>query len=179
MKKITLTLLLVFSSLTFAQVAIGKSNVSNASISLEFGNENRGLLLPWVTTQDDVASPANGTLIYDTNDKKVKARTTSGWQDLSVHTGTTLDPLTSIDGLILQNPFSEESSAKTSIGTPTATPGILVLEDNNKAMVLPKVVNPHLNIVNPSPGMIVYDPEEYLLCVFNGSEWTYWKPTEI
>ena len=96
-----------------------------------------------------------------------------------MNTGTTLDPLTTIDGLILQNPFSEESSAKTSIGTPTATAEILVLEDNNKAMVLPKIVSPHLNIVNLSPGMIVYDPEEYLLCVFNGSEWTYWKPTEI
>ena len=33
----------------------------------------------------------------------------------------------------------------------------MVLADTNKAMVLPKVASPHLNIVNPAPGMMVYD----------------------
>ena len=56
------------------------------------------------------------------------------------------------------------------------TPGILVLADTNKAMVLPKVASPHLNIVNPSPGMIVYDTTKKQLAVFNGTVWSFWKP---
>ena len=56
------------------------------------------------------------------------------------------------------------------------TPGILVLADTNKAMVLPKVASPHLNIVNPSPGMMVYDTTSKQLAVFNGTVWSFWKP---
>jgi hypothetical protein len=56
------------------------------------------------------------------------------------------------------------------------TPGILVLADTNKAMVLPKVASPHLKIVNPSPGMMVYDTTKKQLAVFNGAVWSFWKP---
>ncbi|WP_279195775.1 hypothetical protein [Chryseobacterium indoltheticum] len=62
------------------------------------------------------------------------------------------------------------------IGTPTATPGILVLEDTNKAMILPRVASPHLNIINPAPGMMVYDTTAKQLAVFNGTVWSFWKP---
>ena len=53
---------------------------------------------------------------------------------------------------------------------------ILVLEDANKAMVLPTVPNPHVNIVNPEPGMMVYDTTAKQLAVFNGTVWSFWKP---
>ncbi|WP_279195774.1 hypothetical protein [Chryseobacterium indoltheticum] len=38
-----------------AQVAVGKGSVQNSSISLEFGNENRGMILPWVTNTGAVS----------------------------------------------------------------------------------------------------------------------------
>ena len=116
-------------------------------------------------------------MIFDSQDKKVKVKIVDGWKDLSVNaTGTTVDPITQVDGLTIQgSTVSELSSAKVSIGNPTATPGILVLEDANKAMVLPKVYQPHLNIINPSPGMMVFDTKEKLLCVFNGKDWAFWK----
>ena len=56
------------------------------------------------------------------------------------------------------------------------TPGILVLADTDKAMVLPKVASPHLNIVNPAAGMMVYDTTSKQLAVFNGTVWSFWKP---
>ena len=192
MKNIFITLSIFLSTCAFAQVAIGKASV-NPSVSLEFydnADNVRGIILPWVDGVSNTApfitnSPitetvVNGTLVYDTSDKKVKVKYTTGWRDLSKDaTGTTVDPLTSVDGLTLQNSITDLDNAKVQIGGDPATdttPGILVLADTNKAMVLPKVASPHLNIVNPSPGMMVYDTTKKQLAVFNGTVWSFWKP---
>ena len=192
MKNIFITLSIFLSTCAFAQVAIGKASV-NPSVSLEFydnADNARGIILPWVDGVSNTApfitnSPiteivVNGTLVYDTSDKKVKVKYTTGWRDLSKDaTGTTVDPLTSVDGLTLQNSITDLDNAKVQIGgdpDTDTTPGILVLADTNKAMVLPKVASPHLNIVNPSPGMMVYDTTKKQLAVFNGTVWSFWKP---
>jgi hypothetical protein len=177
MKNIIISMFTLFTTCAFAQVAIGKASVSSPSVSLEFGTGNKGILLPWVTGVSTVTGAVNGTLVYNTTDKKVYVKYASGWKDLSVDaTGTTVDPITNVDGLTLQNSLDDLNTAKVSIGTPTSTPGILVLEDTNKAMILPKVASPHLNIVNPSPGMMVYDTTKKQLAVYNGTVWSFWKP---
>lgn len=159
-------------------MAIGKASVSSGAVSLEFGNADKGMVLPWVNSAASVSGAVNGTLIYDTSDHKVKLLSSTGWKDLSVDTlGTTVDPITNIDGITLQSPFTENTGAKVEIGsgTPTSTSGILVLKDTNKAMILPKVASPHLTIINPAPGLIVYDITAKQLAVFNGNVWTFWK----
>ncbi|WP_213196749.1 hypothetical protein [Cloacibacterium caeni] len=188
MKNIFLTISILISVFASAQVAIGKPELSkladgttpNPNISLEFydGADNaRGIILPWVTNTSAVTDAVNGTLVYNTSDKKVYVKYASGWKDLSVDaTGTTIDPIDNVDGLTLQNSLNDLDTAKVSIGTPTSTPGILVLEDTNKAMVLPKVASPHLTIINPAPGMMVYDTTKKQLAVFNGTVWSFWKP---
>ena len=180
MKNIVATLSLLFATTLSAQVAIGKTSISSPAVSLEFYDKpdnTRGIILPWVTSTAAVTGAVNGTLVYNTSDKKIYVKYASGWKDLSVDaTGTTVDPITNVDGLTLQNSLDDLNTAKVSIGTPTSTPGILVLEDTNKAMVLPKVASPHLNIVNPSPGMMVYDTTKKQLAVFNGTVWSFWKP---
>jgi len=167
------------SMLIPAQVAIGKNTVTSPSVSLEFGTDNKGIVLPWVTSSGAVAGAVNGTIAYDLSDHKVKVKYASGWKDLSVDTtGTTIDPVTSVDGVVIQNSVAtENTNAEVRIGTPTTNPGILVLEDTNKAMVLPKVASPHLNIINPAPGMMVYDTTAKQLAVFNGNVWSFWKAT--
>lgn len=170
----------LFTTCAFAQVAIGKASVTSPSVSLEFGTGNKGILLPWVTGVLTVTGAVNGTLVYNTTDKKVYVKYASGWKDLSVDaTGTTVDPITNVDGLSLQTPRNELAEAKVQIGgnpDTDTTPGILVLADTNKAMVLPKVASPHLNIVNPAPGMMVFDTTKKQLAVFNGTVWSFWKP---
>lgn len=174
MKKISLVKCFSIFSISlscqvFCQVALGKASVSNSSVSLEFADtEPKGLILPWVTSTTDVTGAVNGTLVFDTSDKKAKVKLVSGWKDLSLETNGAVNTS-------LQDPITENSKAKVTVGTPSSTPGILVLEDSSKAMILPKVVNPHLNIINPSPGMMVYDTVSKLLCFFNGSVWTFWK----
>ncbi|MEG1592137.1 hypothetical protein [Chryseobacterium sp.] len=170
----TAAVLFMGTLLISGQVAIGKGSVSNSSVSLEFAEtQNRGMILPWVTSTGAVTGVVDGSLVYDLSDHKVKVKYSGGWKDLSVDltgaTGTAVQ---------IQNDATENTDAKVSIGTPTtAAPaaGILVLEDQNKAMVLPKVASPHLNIINPAPGMMVYDTTAKQLAVFNGTVWSFWK----
>ncbi|RRQ45831.1 hypothetical protein [Chryseobacterium sp. SC28] len=164
----------------YSQVSIGKSSISSASVSLEFGNvsgdasKQKGILLPWVESASVVqaASAVPGTLIFDTTDKKIKyykeTNTTPIWFDLTVDN-------TGVADTSLQSSLVERTDARVSIGTPTATPGILVLEDTDKAMVLP-LVDKYSSVVNPSPGMMVYDLSNDMLCFYNGKVWSFWKP---
>ena len=176
----------MIASLSFAQVAIGKSNISNTSVSLEFGTGNKGIILPWATNSSGVSLPTSGnksgTFILDVNDKKVKLSKNDGtWFDLTVHnlekpaTGGNI----AINNALQTNAaFPEKTDAKTMIGgnpTTDSTPGILVLADTNKAMIPPLVTDPATNIKNPAPGMMVYDSAKKLLAVYNGTVWSYWR----
>lgn len=168
MNKIIVNTALFCVVLCKAQVAIGKTNVTNTSVSLEFETtENRGLILPYVENKSGIFQ--DGSMIYDTIDKKVKYLKSGSWFDLSV------DNTGSVD-LSIQTSKTENPGAKVSIGTPTSTDGILVLEDSNKAMILPKVASPHLNVINPAAGMLVYDTTARQLAVYNGTVWSFWKP---
>lgn len=155
-----------------SQIAIGKPTVTNTSVSLEFADtENRGLIVPYVETATGIT--VNGTIIYDTADHKVKYLKDNGtWTDLSVDNTGTAD-------IMVQTTKVESGTAKVAIGIAGAsdpTSGVLVLSDSNKAMILPKVASPHLNIVNPAPGMLAYDTVKKQLAVYNGTVWSFWKP---
>lgn len=175
MKKSLTLILISISVFAFAQVAIGKDSVTNTSVSLEFGDdttEKKGIVMPWVTSAASVTGAVNGTIIYDIFDKKVKYLKNGTWFDLSVDT---TGSVVTTD----QDSLNELASAKAAIGKDAATdstPGILVLTDTDKAMILPKVATPHLNIKNPAAGMMVYDKTNRQLAIFNGTNWTFWKP---
>ena len=211
MRKIIFILTLFSSTIAFAQVAIGKSEVSkiqpantinNPSISLEFydnADNKKGLVLPWTSTVSNQPLAYNsttgagyrgiqgtvvdGTIILDLSDKKVKYMKKGAWSSLTgalpLKIGaTTYNAFNAIDSS-LQDDKKEETNAKAAIGTNGATDttaGILVLTDTNKAMVLPKVASPHLNIKNPAPGMMAYDTTTKQLAVYNGTVWSFWKP---
>lgn len=152
-----------------SESATSNVNISSPSVLLEFSNNaNRGLILPW--TNGDVANPVNGTIIFNSLSKKVKVYANNSWVDYSneAASNNTIDT-----GLQNDVRYPEQISAGVVIGEPSTVKGILVLESPNKAMVLPKVASPHLNIVNPSPGMIVFDTVKELLCVYNGTQWSF------
>lgn len=155
-----------------SQVAIGKDILTNNSVSLEFSDaENRGMILPYVEDKSGITE--DGTVIYDMIDKKVKYLKDGNWFDLSV------DASGQVDAMIQGPDKLEKTNAKTAIGAhgvTDTTQGILVLTDTNKAMILPKVASPHLNIINPSAGMMVYDTTKKQLAVYNGTVWSFWKP---
>ena len=181
MKNIFLSLMFLTAMPLSAQMNIGGTTISSTSSSLEFGTGNKGVILPWVTSETAVTSAVNGTLIFDLATEKIKVKKkATGWTDLTTKNKT--DVITGITNKTvddsLQRNLDEKPGSKTLIGGNPAndtTSGILVLGDTNKAMILPKVVAPHINIKEPSAGMIVYDTAAKQLAVFNGTVWTFWK----
>jgi hypothetical protein len=164
---ISLAMLIIAQCLS-AQIAIGKTNVDGAGL-LDF-NIGKGLILPWVETAG--TADDNGTLIFDTSDNKVKARINGVWEDLSENSGSLNTIKTN---KVNQHLLKTENEINTIIGSPTPTAnGVLVLESSDKALILPKMPSPHLNMVDPEPGTVVYDTVSNLMCVFNGEEWTFW-----
>ena len=176
MKNILIFVFSLSAACAFAQVAIGKTSVSNSSVSLEFYDSSdnvRAIVLPWVTSASNVAGAVEGTIIFDASDKKVKYKNgTFSWADLTRVDNGVVDTS-------LQDSITEKSEAKAMIGgTPSTdtTPGILVLGDTNKAMVLPKIASPHLTIIKPEPGTMAFDTVTQQLAVYNGTVWSFWKP---
>ncbi|WP_260393860.1 hypothetical protein [Riemerella anatipestifer] len=67
--KIKLSIFFIgLSMFAFGQVALGKSEVSNPSVSLEFGTQYRGLILPYVTSLSSVSDVVPGTIVMDGSD---------------------------------------------------------------------------------------------------------------
>lgn len=191
MKKIALLTSIMITTFSFGQSAMGiglpDGMTHKPSVSIEFAAGNRGMVLPWVESKTGVIE--NGSILYDATDHKVKYLKGGSWVELSRNeiisigatsldtTGTTVDPITGIDGLISQNDPAnpERDDSKTAIGTRTSVKGILVLEDANVAMILPKLASPHINIKNPATGMMAYDTLTKQLCIYNGKVWSFWK----
>jgi len=164
-------LFILIGSTAFGQTTIGKLVEEGPDVILDFKlNDNRGIILPWVKSQAIMTDVVGGTFIFDSNDKKIKyykAGASPRWEDLSVNTG--------IVDVSIQADLTENNN-KTIIGDQSSlVPGLLVLEADDKAMVLPKVVSPHLNMKSPKPGTIVYDTVSKMICLFNGVEWSFWK----
>ncbi len=166
--------------LVFSQVVIaprpGQTAPTNSSVSLEFGNDQmKGIVVPYVKASSAQTPVPDGTFIMDPSDNILKFRQNEMWRDLTGPATKTNAVDTSI-----QNGKMGNVRAKTVIGVNNQTditPGILILSDTDKAMILPKVALPHLMIKNPAAGMMAYDTVNKQLAVFNGTQWSFWKAT--
>lgn len=181
MKKIIISIFLISSASLFSQVIIGDevgTATDKTSVLLEFANTNdKGIIVPYVRTLP--ANPEPGTFLLDISDA-TKARikfysardANEPWEDLS---GKDADVTSQLN---IQNPSTPEiPTAKAIIGNPESlADGALVLESNDKAMVLP-IVDDVNNIPSPSPGMLVYINKSGAkrLAVFNGNTWAFWQ----
>ena len=153
-------------NLSQAQTAIDKNSAEGSGL-LDFkANTTRAIILPQLLNTTNVVTP--GTLFYDTNTRKVMYRDNTAIKDLSTNAGT-YTPIPNYSNLITKPNTISIMGNKTSAAT-----GVLILESNTKALILPKVASPHLNIINPEPGTICYDTVKNLLCVYNGKEWAFW-----
>lgn len=193
------------SEISRIQPANTVTNPSISLEFYDAADNRKGLILPWTSTVNDLpvsynastgagyrgmqGTIENGTLIYDLSDKNVKYRKDNAWFNLTAvsypvtvtradNSNVVISGNNAVDSS-LQDNKSESASAKVGIGTTSGNDtanGIVVLTDSNRAMVLPKVASPHLNIVNPTAGMMVFDTVKQQLAVFNGTVWSFWKP---
>lgn len=170
MKKIILFVLMVCtSSLLMAQVAIKRQDVSSVSAILDFAtNTTDGIVLPAVSSAASV-SAVNGMILFDRNDERLKYYQNGNWVMLS-DTGDA-SKATAV------NPSMENLNSGAVIapdgGEPNDVLGVLELRSNSKAMVLPKVADPHINIPSPIAGTMVYDTVSQSVALFDGLAWNY------
>ena len=151
-----------------AQTAVNVRTTTASSV-LDFATgTTKGIILPAVETLP--ATPANGTFLFDKVAKIVKMYQGGVWVDLS--------GVGEIAGTVPLAPYSGtvDNGKQTVMGSRSTTvDGVLVLESSDKALVLPKISNPHLNVKSPYPGMMCYDTDRKALAVFDGKVWNYWK----
>lgn len=186
MKNFVTLLGVALSATLYSQVIIGDANgtaATKTSVLLEFANTgDKGIILPYVVQKP--TAPTEGSIILDvstTGDARVKfynnnASTADRWTDLSGQ-GATVTSVMTTQPTIAAAP--EAAAAKTIIGAASSTvsDGVLVLESNTRALVLPQVADVS-NIPSPSPGMLVYVNKTGAkrLAVYNGSKWSFWAP---
>ncbi|TKC08521.1 hypothetical protein [Pedobacter frigoris] len=167
MKRILILSILLFSYSVGlkAQTAIEKRTADGSSVIDFAAGTTKGIILPAVETLP--ATPANGTFLLYKIDQKIKMYQNGAWIDLSEAGSTTA---------IVPYSGNVDNGKKTIIGNRTTTAdGVLVLEASDKAMILPKVANPHLTVKGPYPGMMCYDTISKSLAVFDGKLWNFWK----
>lgn len=176
MKKIFNIIIFTFlANVANAQISIGKQNVTGNSTILDFNNiagNTNGIILPAVNnltnTLATIPSHNNGTFVFDKSDSKVKLYENGNWINLS-DSGSSSQ--------IASNITTESTSSQGAImGAVTSNAkGILVLESNSKALILPHIATPHINLKSPYPGMMCYDTTSKSIAVFDGTLWNYWK----
>lgn len=175
-KNITIIFVLLAVFTSNAQISIGgKQSVEGTATLLDFNNvttNTMGIILPSVDnlTNSLASTPTNnnGTFLFDKSTSKVKMYENNTWVDLS-SAGNSIQIIANTSNESVNNQGviigSETSNAK----------GVLVLESANKAIILPRISNPHTNVKSPYPGMMCYDTVSKSLALFDGSVWNYWK----
>ncbi len=156
---------IMIAYLCYGQVAVDKLTVDGDGI-LDFASgTTKGILLPNVQT---LPTGFEGTLLYDRNDDKIKYHDGMAWQDLTTDTGY---------ARVHDNTTNDVALSKGVImgANSSAADGVLILEASNKSLILPKIENPHLTVVNPVAGMICYDTANHLFSIFNGVTWEFWE----
>lgn len=181
MKKIMLMSGILITCIVSAQVAIGKESVENKGI-LEFGSDNnKGIILP-IAEISQTLSYTDGSMLMDKNDLKVKVFQDNAWLELSEQGSIAVqydDDDNALSTAAVINESEETGEGVVIMGEEgssvnTAT-GVLVLEANDKALILPKVASPHRSVKSPVAGTLCYDTDSDSLAVFDGKVWNYWK----
>lgn len=169
MNKILILIFIANLGLVNAQVAFGKTSVDGSAVVDFVENSNKGLILPWVEDLTKIEHSA-ATLLYDTKNKKVIWFDGTTWKDLSIRPGAA-----DLTETATYDENEKVTGSAVIIGDPgTASVGVLSLNKEGHALILPKNVMPWENIKNPEPGTITYDTVNNLVCIFNGVEWTFW-----
>lgn len=163
-----------------AQLVIGKNTVNGNSTLMDFNSDSyntKGIILPalsqtptFTITAEDLNGqhPNNGTFIFDRTMKRIRMFENNQWVTIGITEGeiSTLKIPTNLEekgeGIIIG---SEETKAK----------GVFVLESPDKAMILPYIADPHLNVKGAYPGMICYDTSSNTMAFFDGANWSYYQ----
>ncbi|SDF04687.1 hypothetical protein [Epilithonimonas hungarica] len=167
-------ILVLLADLASGQVSMGgKQSVEGTATILDFNSRTgniKGVILPAV---DDISKalssdPAsnNGTFLFNKSNQKVQVYENNVWKDLS-DAGSTND--------LVINTSDERSNGVVIGAASSSAKGVFILESSDKAMILPRISEPHKAVKSPYPGMMCFDTVSRTLAVFDGVRWNYWN----
>ncbi|WDF46038.1 hypothetical protein PQ459_14150 [Chryseobacterium sp. KACC 21268] len=140
---------------------------------IEFSNENKGIIIPQIATPN---ASSGGTFVYNSSERSVEVwegRTNNdagGWVSLTKNgTPGVNHTFTNLGSDVNTNTGAVIGAANSS------KIGILVLESTTRALVLPNVANPQLNMRGTIAGTLVYDSISNTFAIYDGVNWSYWK----
>lgn len=173
-KSINILVLVLLANFASGQVSIGgKQTVEGTTTILDFNSQAgnvKGIILPAVDNLTNALSATssanNGTFLFNKANKKIQMFENNTWVDLSDEGNSA--------SLVINS--SAEKTGGVIIGAKTsAAQGVLILESSDKAMILPRISEPHKNVKSPYPGMMCFDTASKTLALFDGNVWNYWK----
>ena len=163
MKKINIIILILsgaFFMLLNAQVAIGKTNVDGSGI-LDFGTST-------TTIRTIVMNPINLPACNGGTRGAIASNALTG--QLATCNGTVWTNWGSASAPVTVS--GTDIGGGVIIGASTSSAvGSLILESNNKALILPKYSYPDLQIKLPVKGALVYDVTRKAVVYYNGANW--------
>jgi len=134
MKKLSIliVLLLLFSSVLFAQVGINSDNSApDASAMLDVKSTTKGMLIPRMTQAEilSISNPANGLQVFCTTDNKFYAYLANAgtWKEILYGTGTISQPFSCGNSIIINHIAGAVAPVTKTVtyGTVTNIPGEL------------------------------------------------------
>ena len=156
-----LTLLSVAGFLN-AQVAIGKTTITNSSVALEFGSDARGICLPVVDDAEAITA-TNGSLVFDGATGSFRYYANNTWSSATAggQTGGAPAGADTAGGVIIG---ANSSSAK----------GALIIESSSRALVLPYLPLVEQRTITGVKGLVLWDSALKAVAVYDGTKWNYY-----
>lgn len=170
MKLKIIAISLFISTFANAQVGFEKTSIDGSGLVDFPSGTTKGIILPQVINNTNMTNVSEGTFVFDGTSARVKYYDGTAWVELTAQTG--------ISSTLL--PGTEQNTLKgVIIGDNTsAANGVFILESQNRALILPKVIDPVVNVKSPAAGMMCYDPIAKLVCFYNGINWAFWGNIE-
>lgn len=153
-----------------AQVGIERSDVRGDGIMDFPESATKGILLPRILDRTSVPV-VPGAMAFNLTSQQIEIyHPDSGWESMAEPSVVLVEPLSAYSEL------SPENGVIISAGNFSTTPpvGVLVLESDDKALILPQVPDVTL-LPSPEAGMIAYDMSMQSMAIFNGSVWNFWN----
>lgn len=153
------------------QIGIEKESVDGSGL-MDFPiGTTKGIILPQVINNMTMTDVSAGTFIFDGATAKTKFYNGTSWIEMSGENGQSPALISG----------SEKNVTKGVIigAADSSATGVLIFESNNKALILPKILDPTNSVKSPSAGMMCYDPIAKMVCFYNGTNWSYWGNIDL
>ncbi len=156
----------VFNGLLQAQIGVEKESVDGSALMDFPTGTAKGIILPQVENNTLMTDVSAGTLVFDGATAKTKYYDGTNWIELSGESGLSESLLAGTEKNVTKGVIigAADSAAK----------GVLIFESEDKALILPKVIDPVNSVKSPTAGMMCYDPVAKLVCFYNGVSWSFW-----